>query len=102
VRAALLALVLVAGTAQPQPAAPVFRDPHPNRATPAENTDGRAFRDPNAGQRDLTPDQKRCLRFDRQIARADEQARQATTTGAQNQFAAQRQQLIEQRSRAGC
>jgi hypothetical protein len=94
-------LAALAATSLAQQRQPVFADPTGRTASPPPASQAPArFADPNPER--LTADQQRCRNLDQEIARADEQARQATTTGAQNQFAAKRQRLMEQRGRAGC
>jgi hypothetical protein len=95
-----LLLAMFVNVAVAQQPAPVFRDPHPGRTTAPEKMEGRAFGEPNPGG--LTERERRCRRFARQLARVEEQQRNATTTGAQNQFGLKRQQLIEEQGRAGC
>lgn len=95
----LLAVLATAGMAQQRQ--PVFADPTGRTSTPPPASQKPArFADPNPER--LTTNQQRCRNLDGEIARAEERTRDARTTGEQNQFAAKRQQLMEQRSRAGC
>jgi len=95
-----LILLLICGPALAQQRQPVFADPTGRTAAPpaAPSQKPARFAEPER----LTTDQQRCRNLDVEIARNDEHARQASTTGAQNQFNLKRQQLLEQRGRAGC
>ena len=96
----LLAIILMVGTslAQGQSRAPVFADP--TGKTPAPAAAPARFADPNP--EGLTASQQRCRNLDKELAAAELRVREAKSTGEQNQFAAKRERLMEQRGRAGC
>ena len=93
----LLAALATAGVAQQR--APVFADPTGKAPSPPPQKPAR-FSDGNPER--LTADQQRCRNLDQQLARTEQNIREAKTTGSADQLAQQRQKLLEQRSRAGC
>jgi hypothetical protein len=101
VRYLALILLMSCGAALAQQRQPVFADPtgRPASSPPASQKPA-PFADPNPER--LTADQQRCRNLEAEIVRAEQQARDASTTGAQNQFAAKRERLMEQRGKAGC